>query len=286
MSSQDTIFKENFSLRYNGKTLDLSVPAVMGILNLGPDSFFDGGAYDTNEKLLLQAEKMLDEGAAILDLGAVSTRPGARLVEKEDELGRLLPALKLIRASFPEAFISVDTFRTEVARAAADAGADIINDVYAGNFDGNMFDLVGSLQIPYIIMHMQGTPETMQKAPDYANVNAEVKEFLFAKVKALSARNVTQVILDPGFGFGKTAKHNFQLLKGLAEFKEAGLPLLAGVSRKSMINQVIKTKPERALNGTTVVNTLALLNGASILRVHDVKEAMQAVKLIEFYKSV
>ncbi len=285
MSSQDTVFKQNLRLRANGKTLDLATPKVMGILNVTPDSFYDGGKYKNYAKLLWQAEKMIADGAAILDIGAVSTRPGAKEVTEKEELKRLLPALKLLRSTFPDTFISIDTFRAGVAIASSDQGADIINDIYSGDYDGQMFAAIKKIRLPYIIMHMQGTPSTMQVNPTYKNVTKEVKSFFLKKVKTLQQNKIKQIIIDPGFGFGKTAEHNFELLKGMNALLKLNLPVLAGVSRKSMINRVLKTKPENALNGTSIVNTIALLNGTKILRVHDVKEAVEAVKITEFYKS-
>jgi dihydropteroate synthase len=285
MRSQDTLFKENLRLRANGKELSLASPKVMGIINLTPDSFFDGSKYKNSAKLLKSAEKMIKDGAAIIDVGAVSSKPGASFVSEEDEVRRLMAPLKLIRSEFPEVFISVDTFRSVVAKEAAACGADIINDIYAGQFDPKMFDTIKKIKLPYIIMHMRGDPQTMQVNPTYKNVVKEVKDFFVGKLYELKEKKIKQIIIDPGFGFGKTAEHNFLLLKNLEKLKSTGYPVLAGVSRKSMINRVLKTKPQHALNGTTVVNTLALLNGAQILRVHDVKEALEAIKLVEFYKS-
>ncbi|MBC7862536.1 MAG: dihydropteroate synthase [Bacteroidia bacterium] len=258
----------------------------MGIINLTPDSFYDGRKSKNHAEILKRAEKMIEEGAAILDLGAVSTRPGASYVETDEELRRLLPFLKLLRSTFPEIFISVDTYRSEIALAASESGADIINDVYAGNFDGSMINVIAKLKIPYIIMHMQGEPGNMQTDPQYKNVVKEVTAFFAEKIKALQKKKIKQVIIDPGFGFGKKLEHNFLLLKNLEKLNKLGYPMLAGVSRKSMINKVLKTSPKNALNGTTALNTIAVLNGAKILRVHDVKEAVEAIKLSEFYKSI
>ncbi|HWY38586.1 MAG TPA: dihydropteroate synthase, partial [Bacteroidia bacterium] len=264
----------------NGKTLSLAQPVVMGILNLTPDSFFDGGQTSTQEELLKKAEKHVHEGATILDIGAVSSKPGAVLVGEDEELRRLLPALRLLRDTFPKIFISVDTNRSAVATAAAESGADMINDISGGMFDEQMFTTVAKTKLPYVLMHMQGTPQTMQQNPRYKNVSREVFEFLKQKIKQARAAGIKQIIADVGFGFGKSVEHNFTLLKELKKFEKLGYPLLAGLSRKSMINKTLGTKPENALNGTTVLNTLALLNGANILRVHDAKEATEAIKLV------
>ena len=267
-----------------GRVVDLTTPVVMGILNITPDSFYDGGSYLTPGNQLRRAEKMLKEGAAILDIGAVSTRQGAASVDEEGELGRILPALKALRGHFPACVLSVDTFRPLVARAAADHGADIINDIYGGRYAPDMLSTIAALKLPYILMHMKGTPENMQHDPVYSDVVAEVTYFFEHRIERCREEGITQVIADPGFGFGKTVDHNFQLLAGLNAFQWPGVPLLAGLSRKSMINRSLGTHPDEALNGTTVVNTLALMNGADILRVHDVKEAVEAVRLVEQYR--
>jgi dihydropteroate synthase len=286
MSSQVKVFKNNFNLKANGKSLDLSSPKVMGILNVTPDSFFPASRIKNHAKLLHLAEKMLDGGATIIDIGAVSTRPGSSPLTEEVELKRLLPALRLLRATFPEVFISVDTFRAHVALAAFECGADIINDVYAGNFDENMFNVVASTKLPYVMMHMKGNPSYMQINPKYKNVVLEVKSFLRTQIKKAELAGIKQIIVDPGFGFGKILSDNYLLLKNLKDFSKLGKPVLVGLSRKSMINKVLNIKANSALNGTTVINTVALINGASILRVHDAKQAKQAVSLINFYKSV
>lgn len=286
MRAQGTNFSSKFSLKANGKSLSLSTPAVMGILNLTPDSFFDGGQLNSAEELLKKADKFIHERASILDLGAVSTKPGATEVSEEEELRRLLPSLKLLRNTFPSVFISVDTYRSSVAFAAAECGADIINDISGGMADENMFKVVAATKLPYVLMHMQGTPQTMQQDPKYKKVVKEVYDFLKKQSDKAKKAGVKQIILDPGFGFGKTVEHNFRLLAQLKKFEKLGCPLLAGISRKSMINKVLKTAPDKALNGTTVLNTLALLNGANILRAHDVKEARECIELISCYKSV
>ncbi|HTA61900.1 MAG TPA: dihydropteroate synthase [Bacteroidia bacterium] len=286
MKAQGTNFDSEFNLTANGKTLGLKKPVVMGILNLTPDSFYDGGTLLAEKDLLAKAEKDIKDGAVILDLGAVSTKPNAAEVSEEEELTRLIPALKLLRKKLPSVFISIDTYRSQVAIAAANEGADIINDISGGTFDTNMLAIVGKLKLPYVIMHTQGTPQTMQQNPQYKNVVTDVFDFFTRQIKAAQQNGIEQLILDVGFGFGKTLKHNYELLAQLKKFETLGFPILAGVSRKSMINKVIGTKPENALNGTTVVNTLALLNGANILRVHDVTEAMQAIQLVNCYHSV
>ncbi len=285
MRAQGTNFSSKFSLKANGKSLSLSAPVVMGILNLTPDSFFDGGQLNSAEALMKKADKFISEGAAILDLGAVSTKPGAAEVSEEEELRRLLPSLKLLRNTFPTVFISVDTYRSSVAAAATECGADIINDISGGTANENMFKVVAETKLPYIMMHMQGSPQTMQQNPQYKNVVKEVYDFLKKQSDKAKKAGVKQIILDPGFGFGKTVEHNYQLLAQLKKFEKPGYLLLTGISRKSMINKVIHTKPENALNGTSVLNTIALLNGANILRVHDVKEAIQCVRLVNCYKS-
>jgi len=285
MRPQGTNFSSKFLLKSNGKSLSLSTPVVMGILNLTPDSFFDGGELNSPEELLKKAEKFIHEGAAILDVGAVSSKPGAADVSEEEELRRLLPALKLLRNTFPGIFISVDTYRSAVAIAVAECGADIINDITGGMADENMFKVVADSKLPYVMMHTQGSPQTMQQNPQYKNVVKEVYDFLKKQSAKAKKAGIKQIILDPGFGFGKALEHNYQLLAHLKKFEKLAYPVLAGISRKSMINKVLKTSPEKALNGTTVLNTLALLNGANILRVHDVKEAAETIKLVAAYKT-
>jgi dihydropteroate synthase len=264
----------------NGGRLSFDNPLVMGIINITPDSFYDGGKYISTENAIEQVEKLLLEGADIIDLGAASTRPGAELINPEDELNRLLPILDAIIIKHPNAVISIDTLRSEVAVECVKHGADIINDISGGILDEKMLDNVAKLNVPYIIMHMQGTPQNMQVDPSYNNVVTEVYDFLNSGVVAARAAGIKQIVVDPGFGFGKTVEHNYLLLRNLIKFKELGLPILAGVSRKSMINKVLNTKPENALTGTIALNTLAILQGANILRVHDVKEAKQVIKLV------
>jgi dihydropteroate synthase len=256
----------------------------MGILNITPDSFYDGGSYLTIIDQLRQVDKMITEGAIIIDIGAMSTRPGAIPVSQDEEIARLLPSLIAIRGHFSEIIISIDTSRSAVAKAAIDHGATMINDVYGGRFDDEMFNLVAHYNIPYILMHMQGTPDNMQINPHYKDVLSEVNDFFRIRIDLLSP-DFDQLILDPGFGFGKTVENNFQLLNHFESFRSFGTPLLAGLSRKSMITRVLQIKPNEALNGTTVLNTIALLKGANILRVHDVKEAMEAIRLVKAYEN-
>ena len=252
----------------------------MGIINVTPDSFFDGGNYNNIDSALKQAAKHLEEGGDFLDIGGFSSRPGADDVTVEEELQRVIRPIEAIKKAFPNAIVSIDTFRAKVAAEAVAAGADIINDISAGEDDPDMFETVARLQVPYIIMHKKGSPKTMQQNPAYGNVVVEVAKYLSERVGKLNELGVNDIIIDPGFGFGKTVEHNYELLKELGHFKMFDIPLLVGFSRKSMINKILGTKPENALNGTTVLNTLALQKGAHILRVHDVKEAVEAVKLV------
>jgi dihydropteroate synthase len=284
MGNKDTSFQKTRSIQIGKNILDFSRPRIMGVLNLTPDSFYDGGRYFNEELWLEQTLKMISEGADIIDLGAFSSRPGAEMISNQEEMDRLLPPLTLLKREFPDAVFSIDTFRSDVAQACIEAGAHIINDISGGNMDENMFRTVAKLKVPYILMHMHGTPQDMQKNPISGNIVEKVHSFFKNKVKKIRELGVTDFILDPGFGFGKTLECNYRLLAGMAETRIDDLPLLAGVSRKSMINKVLQTKPNEALNGTTVVNTIALMNGADILRVHDVKEARQAIELMEYYR--
>lgn len=283
-TTQDTFFLKKNTINCKGKLLNLDELVVMGILNLTPDSFFDGGLLNNNQEIIEKVQKMLSDGATIIDIGGYSSRPGAAEVSEKDELDRVIPIIKLLIKQFPEIIISIDTFRSNVAKQAINAGAAIINDISAGNMDANMFATVKELQVPYIIMHMQGTPQTMQEKPTYKNVTLEVIDFFAKKVNELNKLGINDIIIDPGFGFGKTIEHNYELLNHLADFEILELPVLVGFSRKSMINKVIKTTPQEALNGTTTLNTLALSKGAKILRVHDVLEAKQVVDLYKKMK--
>lgn len=283
MSGKGTNFTADYFLTANGKKLSLERPVVMGIVNVTPDSFYDGGKLQNEKDIVALAEKHIKDGAAILDIGAVSTRPNANEVSNEEELQRLIPALKLLRKEFADIFISVDTYHAEVAKQAAASGADMINDISGGTFDEKMFETVAQTKLPYVLMHIEGTPKTMQQNPHYTNVVKEVFEFISTQKQKANEAGIQQIVIDPGFGFGKTVEHNYSLLKHLNEFEKLACPLLAGLSRKSMINKPLHIKPENALNGTTSLNTIALLNGADILRVHDVKEARQCIILVEEY---
>ena len=270
------------TINLNGNLMDLSTPKIMGILNVTPDSFYDGGMFDSNKKILDHVEKMLTDGADIIDVGGYSSRPGAKEVKLKDEIKRVVPTIELIKKEFNETTISVDTFRSEVALQAVNSGASIINDISGGDLDPNMFNCVAELNVPYIIMHMQGNPKNMQNNPLYENVIVEIIENLSKKVFNATEAGVIDVIIDPGFGFGKTIEHNYKILSELSFFKELDCPILVGLSRKSMIYRLLEEKPENVLNGTTCLNTVSILNGANILRVHDVKEAKEVVKLTNF----
>ncbi|QDH77637.1 dihydropteroate synthase [Echinicola soli] len=278
--TEDKLFPSKITLQIKGKLILLDDPCVMGILNVTPDSFYSESRISPDEnKLLQKAEKLLGEGAAILDLGGYSSRPGAAEVTTEDEINRILPAVKALKKHFPAAIISVDTFRHKVAEAAFSEGADIINDISGGELDKKMIPTVGKLNIPYICMHMRGNPETMQDKTEYNNIEKDILLFFNEKLNQCYKAGIKDVIIDPGFGFAKTLVQNYRILKNLSYFKTIKNPILAGVSRKSMIYKTLGVSPEEALNGTTALNMAALLNGAKILRVHDVKEATETVKL-------
>jgi dihydropteroate synthase len=253
----------------------------MGILNVTPDSFYDGGKYTSDRAIMNQVERMLSEGADLIDVGGMSSRPGAVLIDEELEVKRVIPVVRSILTHFPNTLISVDTVRSSVAREAAVAGAVMINDISAGKFDAKMCSTVAELQLPYVLMHMQGSPEDMQHNPEYSQVTVEVLDFFIQKLGELRALGVKDVILDPGFGFGKTVAHNYQLLTNLSAFSMLDCPVLAGLSRKSMICKVLEVNPSKALNGTTALHMVALQNGARLLRVHDVKEARETISLFE-----
>lgn len=269
------------TLNIGGKLLDLSIPQVMGILNITPDSFYSGSRVLQLEDAYKKAEKMLSEGANILDLGGHSTRPGADAVSETEEANRVLPVVEMLRKHFPRAIISIDTFRASVARQAIEAGAHIINDIAGGNLDPLMFETVAALQVPYILMHSRGTPQTMKDLNQYDDLVTDVMRELQAKIYELQQLGVKDIVADMGFGFAKNADQNYVLLRELRAFEILNVPLLVGVSRKSMIWRKLNITPDQSLNGTTALNTVALLNGASILRVHDVKEAVETVKLIQ-----
>ena len=268
------------TINCKGNLVDLSSPKVMGILNITPDSFFDGGKYKNETAILTQVEKMLLEGATFIDVGAYSSRPGATHISEEEELKRILPVIELLIKNFPEIILSVDTFRSQVAKESIQTGAAIVNDISGGNRDEKMFEMVAHLQVPYIIMHMLGTPQNMQIKPTYEDVTHELISFFADKIHQLHQLKLNDVIIDVGFGFGKTNEHNFELLKNLVLFKNLNAPILAGISRKSMLYKTLDISAKEALNATTSANTIALLNGASILRVHDVKEAVEAIKIV------
>ncbi|MDG1722500.1 MAG: dihydropteroate synthase [Flavobacteriaceae bacterium] len=267
-----------------GKLIDLTTPKIMGVLNLTPDSFYDGGSYNNKDRALAQTEKMLLEGATFIDIGGASSKPGSVEISTDEELARVLPVIEEIHKTFPETSISIDTYRSDVAKLAVAAGAAVVNDISGGNLDAKMLKTVGALGVPYIAMHMQGTPQNMQDKPSYDNILTDIRSFFAAKIDAAHKAGIHDIIIDPGFGFGKTLKHNYSLLKNLSSIKMNGIPMLIGVSRKSMIYKLLQTEVTDALNGTTVLNTVALQQGAQILRVHDVKEAHQAVQLIEKLK--
>lgn len=270
-----------FTLNCNGRLLVADKPLVMGIINATPDSFYAGSRQHTIDGILKQAEIMLQQGADILDIGGQSSRPGSIVVGEEEELKRVIDGIAALHDRFPGAFISVDTYYSKVAREAVAAGAGIINDISAGTMDADMFSMAASLKVPYVLMHMQGTPQTMQQSPQYDNVTREVLDFLIAKTELLKKAGVNDIIIDPGFGFGKTIAHNFELLSNLSVFKIISHPLLLGISRKSTISKTLGITAEEALNGTTVLNTIGLMNGADIIRVHDVKEAKEAIQLVD-----
>jgi dihydropteroate synthase len=264
-----------------GRLLDLSVPKVMGILNITPDSFYKASRFNTDTEILKAAVGMIESGADILDVGGYSTRPGASDITPEEEGDRVLKAIKLIRRELQTVIISVDTFRSDIAREAViECGANIINDISGGEADSNMFSIAARLNVPYVLMHMKGTPETMQINPVYDDVVAEILRWFGEKIHRLRSAGLKDIIIDPGFGFGKTTEHNFELLRRLGDFSVTGLPIMVGLSRKGMIWKTLEISASEALNGTTALNAIALQNGADILRVHDVKEAVETVKLI------
>lgn len=268
-----------FTFNCNGKLLTIDKPVVMGIINATPDSFYEGSRFQGKDGILQQAEKMLREGAVIVDIGGQSTRPSSVKIEEEEELSRVIPAIESLHYNFPEAVISIDTYYSRVAGEAVAAGAGIINDIGGGNLDERMIPLAGTLQVPYICMHMRGTPAGMQAEARYEDVTREVIDYFIKKTEICRAAGIQDLIIDPGFGFAKTPRHNFQLLKNLSLFKLFKMPLLLGISRKSTIYKTLDITPEEALNGTTALNMAGLLKGADILRVHDVKEAAETIRL-------
>lgn len=283
MSFKDTFFHQKTLINCKGKLVDLSTPRVMGIINVTPDSFYDGGSSITEKDILQKAEKQLIEGADFLDVGGYSSRPGAVDVPVEEELKRVLPAVKIINKNFPDSLISIDTFRSEVALQAVQNGACMVNDISGGCLDNKMYDTIKVLQVPYIITHIPGTPQNMQEKTGYKDVVKEVTWYFSLILEKLTALGINDIILDPGFGFGKTIEQNYQMLKNISHFKIFGLPVMAGISRKSMICKTLKVNSENALNGTTAANMLALNNGTNLLRVHDVKEAVETIKIFKNY---
>lgn len=272
---------KNRYINVGGSLMDLSTPRVMGILNLTPDSFYAGSRVQTEEAIARRAEQIVAEGGAMIDVGAYSSRPGAADVSAAEEMERLRRGLAVVRRTVPDAVLSVDTFRADVARMCVEEyGVAVVNDISAGEMDADMFRTVARLNVPYVMMHMQGTPQNMQQEPRYDNLLREVFLYFARKVQQLRDLGVKDIILDPGFGFGKTLEHNYRLLAHLEEFRVFGLPLLAGVSRKSMIFRLLGITPQESLNGTTVLDTLCLMKGADILRVHDVKEAVETVRIV------
>ena len=273
------------TINCKGNLIDVSSPKVMGILNITPDSFYDGGKYKNESDILFQTEKMLLEGATFIDVGAYSSRPGAAHISENEELSRMIPVVDLLINHFPEIIISVDTFRSKIAKETIENGSAMINDISGGKMDEKMFQTIADLQVPYILMHMLGTPQNMQQNPVYEDVTKEIISFFAAQIYKLHQLKVNDIIIDVGFGFGKTMQHNYEILNNLSLFKILDAPILAGVSRKSMLYKPLKINAYEALNATTVANTIALLNGANILRVHDVKEAMEAIKIVNKLES-
>ena len=267
-----------------GKLIDLTTPKIMGILNLTPDSFYDGDFHNNLDAALTQTERMLHEGATFIDVGGASSKPGVSEITLDEELSRVLPVIEKIHLTFPEAIVSIDTYRSDVAKQAVQAGATMVNDISGGTLDSKMLKTVGALGVPYVAMHMQGTPQNMQKNPTYEDVLVTLRHFFSTKIAAAHKAGIHDIILDPGFGFGKTLEHNYAILNHLKSLQIEGTPILIGVSRKSMIYKLLHIDVADALNGTTVLNTVALQHGAQILRVHDVKEAQQAVQLLEKLK--
>lgn len=283
--STNSFIKKKLSLNISGKLINLSTPLVMGVLNVTPDSFYDGGRYNNDKEIVKRAEQIISEGAAIIDVGAYSSRPGAKNVSEKEELSRLKNTLSIIRNKFPEAIISVDTFRSSIAEyVVKEYNVNIINDISAGELDDNMFNVIAKLNVPYIIMHMQGTPQNMQQNPKYDDLIKDIIKYFSTKIDKLNLLGVNDVIIDPGFGFGKTLDNNYELMQKLDAFKIFQLPVLVGVSRKSMIYKYLNSTPNEALTGTIVLNTIALLHNADILRVHDVKQAVETIKIVEKIK--
>jgi len=276
---KDSLFSRNFSLNIKGKLVELNSPKIMGILNATPDSFYKNSRATTETQILSTAEEMLKAGASFLDMGGFSTRPNAKEVTEEDELSRVIPFIQKLSQTFPEAHISIDTFRSRVAKEAIDVGASIINDISGGQADEAMFETVAKLKVPYILMHMRGVPTKMMANTSYENIILEITKYFTEKTSQLKKLGFSDIIIDPGFGFSKNLEQNYELLNGLKHLHSVGFPVLIGVSRKSMIYNLLKTTPEKALNGTNILNFASLERGARILRVHDVKEAQETIEL-------
>ena len=272
------------TINCKGNLIDLSTPKVMGVINLTPDSFYDGGKLTSEKEILLQANKMLKEGATFLDLGAYSSRPGAQFVSEKEEIHRLLPVIKILLNEFPETLLSIDTFRSNVANESIYAGASLINDISAGTLDDHMFKIIAQHQVPYVMMHMRGTPETMMQNTDYTDLTKEVIYYFSERIAKARSFGINDLIVDPGFGFSKTLDQNYELFNDLELFRHLNVPLLIGISRKSMIQKKIKTTAADSLNGTTALHAIAIQKGASILRVHDVKEAFETINLLQNLK--
>tara|TARA_B100000401_G_scaffold119183_1_gene77824 strand:- start:1452 stop:2312 length:861 start_codon:yes stop_codon:yes gene_type:complete len=284
--TKDKNFNPSNKIEVKNTSLDLSTPKIMGIINMTDDSFYDGGTNYNSNKTLKKVTKFIKEGADIIDIGGYSSRPGAKNISIKEEWKRIKDIIPIVNKNFPKTIISVDTFRSEIAKRAIENGAHIINDISGGSIDKCLFDTVASLKTPYILTHIKGNPENMQENPNYNSVINEITEYFQKKIKTLKSKGINNIIIDPGFGFGKSLQHNYEILNNLNKFKKFNLPILVGVSRKSMIYRLLKTNPKEALNGTTVVNTLCLLGGANILRVHDVKEAKECIKIIKFAQNI
>lgn len=280
MAGKNTVFQQKSTLNVRGTLLDLSKPKIMGILNLTPDSFYDGGRNNNLNDALKKTEQIISEGADLIDIGAYSSRPGAEHISEETESERLIPVLRAIVSEFPDTILSIDTFRSGIAKIAVNEGAGIINDISAGSMDNEMFQTIAKLGVPYIMMHMKGTPQTMASQNDYEDITTEVCQYFASRIEKLKSLGVNDLIVDPGFGFAKNLDQNYELLANLGHLKSTGHPVLAALSRKSMIYKLLETDAEHALNGTTAANTIALIKGANILRVHDVKAAAEVVKIV------
>ena len=263
-----------------GKLVDLSTPKIMGILNVTPDSFYDGGVHNSDKKILKHVEKMLNDGAVFIDIGAYSSRPNGKNIDENEELNRVVPALELVNNKFPDTIISIDTFRSKVAETCLNSGASIINDVSAGEMDKKMMEIVGKYKVPYVMMHMKGNPQNMIRKTNYEDMLKEIIKYFSKKINQAVSYKINDMIIDPGFGFAKDLKQNYNLLSNIDLLKILDKPIMVGISRKSMIYKLLKTSAKESLNGTTILNTVSLIKGASILRVHDVKEASECIKLI------